>query len=102
LSERTAKANADSPSCNPTLELRKVTFPAGAPGKSQLKINNAVVAEGGNGTTTGPLRIGIGEGTVSETAGPGTSLADYGSRGECTPNREVGVCAPGTQGGGHA
>ena len=97
LSERTAKANADSPACNPTLELRKVTFPADDPGKFQLKINNAVVAEGGNGTTTGPLRIGIGEGTVSETAGPGTSLADYDSRVECTRNGKVDVSAQGTK-----
>ena len=85
------------PACNPTLELRKVTFPADDPGKFQLKINNAVVAEGGNGTTTGPLRIGIGEGTVSETAGPGTSLADYDSRVECTRNGKVDVSAQGTK-----
>ena len=95
--ESTATANADSPACNPTLELRKVTFPADDPGNFQLRINNAVVATGGNGTTTGPLRIGIGEGTVSETAGPGTSLADYDSRVECTRNGVVDVSAQGTK-----
>jgi hypothetical protein len=80
LTGRTASASEDSPACNPTVELRKVTIPANDTGVFQLRINGVVVATGGNGTTSGPLRSGIGEGTASETAGPGTNLADYDSR----------------------
>ena len=94
---RTATASDDSPACNPTVELRKVSVPADDPGVFQLRINGAVVATGGNGTTSGPLRTGIGEGTVTETAGPGTNLADYDSRVECTRNGTVEVSVPGTK-----
>jgi len=97
LSGRTATAGADSRACNPTVEVRKVTIPADDPGRFQLRINGAVVATGGNGTTTGPLRTGIGEGTVTETAAAGTALADYDSKVECTRNSTVVVSVPGTK-----
>lgn len=97
LSGNTATAGADSQACNPTVEVRKVSIPADDPGVFQLRINGAVVATGGNGTTSGPLRTGIGEGTVTETAAPGTRLADYDSRVECTRNGTVAVSVPGTK-----
>jgi Prealbumin-like fold domain len=52
-----------------------------------------VLASGGNGTIAGPYTVGVGEGTVSETAGPGTNLVDYESTVTCTRNgtREVSV-----------
>ena len=97
LLNHTATASEGSPACNPTVELRKVTIPADDPGVFQLRIDNAIVATGGNGTTSGPLRTGIGEGTVSETAAPGTSLADYDSTVECTRNGTVEISVPGTK-----
>jgi uncharacterized repeat protein (TIGR01451 family) len=97
LSGTTVTASADSPACNPTIEVRKVTVPAADPGVFRLRINDTVVATGGNGTTSGPLRTGIGEGSVSEIAGPGTSLADYDSKVECTRNGVAAVSAPGTK-----
>ena len=42
-------------------------------------------------------RSGIGEGTVSETAGAGTNLADYDSKVECTRNGTVAVSVAGTK-----
>ena len=85
LTGQQATASAESDSCNATtIEVRKVTVPANDPGKFNLLINNAVVATGGHGTTSGHLAIGAGEGTVRETAGPGTNLGDYTSRVECT------------------
>ena len=97
LSGETATAGQGSKACNPTIELRKVTVPADDPGVFQLRINNTVVATGGNGTTSGQLRTGIGEGSVSETAGPGTNLGDYDSRVECTRNGTVEVSVTGTK-----
>ena len=90
-------ASADSPACNPTVELRKVTIPANDPGVFQLRIEGAIVATGGNGTTSGPLRTGIGEGTVSETPAPGTDVANYDSKVECSRNGAVAVSVPGTK-----
>ena len=59
LSGKTATGlGQGSKACNPTIELRKVTVPADDPGVFQLRINNTVVATGGNGTTSGQLRIG--------------------------------------------
>jgi uncharacterized repeat protein (TIGR01451 family) len=90
-------ASESSPACNPTVELRKVTVPASDPGVFELRIEGAIVATGGNGTTSRPLRTGIGEGTVSETAAPGTSLADYDSKVECSRNGTVEVSVAGTK-----
>jgi uncharacterized repeat protein (TIGR01451 family) len=97
LTGRTATAAADSPRCTATIELRKAVLPAEDPGVFQLRLNNTVVATGGDGTTTGPITVGVGEGTVSETAGPNTNLADYASSVECTRNGDVAISVPGTK-----
>ena len=43
------------------------------------------------------LGTGIGEGSVSETAGAGTSLADYDSKVECTRTAPSRSRSPGTK-----
>ena len=73
--------------------------PGQRPGRFNLRINRASVITGPNGTTTGPLTVGVGEGTVSETAGPGTSLADYSSRVDCTRNGQPARLGPRHEGG---
>ena len=97
LGADTETASATSPRCTASLELRKVVSPASDPGVFDLKLNGTVVASGGNGTTTDPLIIGVGEGTVSESAGAGTRLADYDSSVECTRNGTVAVSVKGTK-----
>jgi hypothetical protein len=97
LGAKTAVANSSSKRCTATLELRKVTVPANDPGVFNLLVNNRVLATGGNGTTTGALTVGVGEGTVSESAAKGTSLGDYDSAVECTRNGKVEVSVKGTQ-----
>jgi uncharacterized repeat protein (TIGR01451 family) len=90
-------ADSGSPPCTATLELRKVTVPANDPGFFDLQINGQTWAVGGNGTTTGAVTVGVGEGTVSETAAPGTNLADYDSAVECSRNGTVEIAVPGTK-----
>jgi hypothetical protein len=97
LGNKTVTASSASNRCTASLELRKVTVPANDPGTFDLRINRASVVIGPNGTTTGPLTVGVGEGTVSETAGPGTSLADYSSRVDCTRNGQPAVSVVGTK-----
>ena len=97
LTGQKAEASADSQPCTATVELRKVVIPADDPGVFRLRLNNTVVATGGNGTTTGPITVGVGEATVSETAGSNTSLADYVSSVECARNGDVAVSVPGTK-----
>lgn len=97
LGAETATASATSPRCTASLELRKVVAPASDPGVFDLKLNGTIVASGGNGTTTGPLLVDVGEGTVSESAGPGTQLADYDSSVECTRNGSEAVSVEGTK-----
>jgi hypothetical protein len=97
LGNKTVTADGSSTHCTATLELRKVTVPADDPGLFNLQINGQLWAVGGNGTTTGPVAVGVGEGTVSESAGPGTDLADYDSTVTCTRNGTVEVSVPGTK-----
>lgn len=97
LNGKTEKADASSTRCTATLELRKVTVPADDPGLFNLLVNGQVYAVGRNGATTGPITVGVGEGTVSETAGPETDLADYDSKVECTRNGTLEVSVPGTK-----
>ena len=97
LGADTATASSSSDRCTASVELRKVVVPAADPGIFDLKLNGTVVATGGNGTTTGPLLVGVGEGTASETAGAGTRLADYDSSVECTRNGKVEVSENGTK-----
>ena len=96
----TAATGASSPHCTPTVELRKVTEPADDPGVFNLRVNERVLATGGNGTTTGPVTVGVGEGTVSETAAPGTNLADYDTQVECTRNGQTALSVTGTKADG--
>ncbi|HEX4525442.1 MAG TPA: hypothetical protein VH108_01720 [Gaiellaceae bacterium] len=97
LGGQTATASSSSTRCTAILELRKVTAPADDPGVFNLLLNRQVLATGGNGTTAGPYTVGVGEGTVSETAGPGTNLADYESTVTCTRNGVEEVSVPGTK-----
>ena len=97
LDGKTVRADGGSTRCTATLELRKVTVPADDPGLFNLLVNGRVYAIGRNGATTGPITVGAGEGTVSETAGPETTLADYNSRVECTRNGTLEVSVPGTK-----
>ena len=48
------------------------------------------------GAASAPVTVGTGEGTVSETAGTGTNLADYDSSVECTRNGRVESRSTGT------
>jgi Domain of unknown function DUF11 len=97
LGAATASAGSGATRCTATLELRKVTEPAGDPGVFNLLVNGRVLATGPNGTSTGPVTVGVGEGTASETAGPGTDLAAYESRVDCTRNGTLVVSVPGTK-----
>ena len=97
LAGQTVTASSASTRCTPILKLRKVTAPAGDPGVFNLLLNGQVLASGGNGTTAGPYTVGVGEGTVSETAGPGTNLADYESTVTCTRNGMPDVSVTGTK-----
>ena len=97
LSDETATASASSQRCTATVEVRKVVVPASDPGVFELRINGRRLATGGNGTTTGPVVVGVGEGTASETAAPGTNLADYESSVQCTRNGAPAVSAAGTK-----
>ena len=97
LAGQTVTASSASPRCTAILQLRKVTAPAGDPGVFNLLLNGQVLASGGNGTNAGPYTVGVGEGTVSETAGPGTNLADYESTVTCTRNGIPEVSVTGTK-----
>jgi Domain of unknown function DUF11/Prealbumin-like fold domain len=97
LGNKTVTASSASSRCTASLELRKVTVPANDPGVFNLLINGATVITGPNGTTTGALTVGVGEGTVRETAAPGTNLGDYRSRVDCTRNGQPAVSVAGTK-----
>src|SRR5262249_17875792 len=97
LDGKTATASSQSRHCTATVELRKVTVPADDPGIFNLLIQGKVLPTGPNGTTTGPVTVGVGEGEASETAGSGTNLADYDSKVECTRNGKVEVSVTGTK-----
>lgn len=97
LAGHTATASSTSPRCSAIIQLRKVLAPADDPGIFNLLLNGHVLGTGGNGTTAGPYTVGVGEGTVSETAGPGTNLSDYESTVTCTRNGTVEVSVPGTK-----
>ena len=100
LSGHELTASAGSPRCNATVEVQKVVVPASDPGVFRLQLNGHTLVTGGDGTTTGPITVGVGEATVSETAGPGTNLADYDSSVVCVRNGAVGVSVPGTKADG--
>ena len=62
VGNRTVQANSASTRCSATLVLNKVSVPANDPGFFNLQINGQTWAIGGNGTTTGPITVGVGEG----------------------------------------
>jgi uncharacterized repeat protein (TIGR01451 family) len=97
LARQTATASSTSTRCTAVIELRKVTAPANDPGVFNLLLNGQVLATGGNGTVAAPYTVGVGEGTVSETAGPGTNLADYESTVTCSRNGTVELSVSGTK-----
>ncbi len=73
-------------------------MPSDDPGVFNLLINEEVLETGGNGTTTGPVVVGVGEGTVSETAGsPDTNLANYETTIDCTRNGVPVLSVEGTK-----
>jgi hypothetical protein len=61
-----------------TIEVKKVLSPSSDPGRFNLLIDGTIEASNvGNGGTTGVETVVTGTYIVSETAGTGTSLADY-------------------------
>jgi hypothetical protein len=100
LGTKSVAASSTSPRCTSTIELRKVTVPADDPGVFHLQVNGATAVTGPNGTSSGPLIVGVGEGTVSETAAPGTNLADYSSKIDCTRNGSAALSVVGTHADG--
>lgn len=68
----------DPPSTGTIKVTKKVVAPAGDTGKFNLLIDNAVKAPNvGDGGTTGTQTVNVGTHSVGESAGTGTSLADY-------------------------
>jgi hypothetical protein len=100
LAGQAASASSTSDRCTATLELRKATVPASDPGLFNLLVNGTLLASGGNGTTTGPVSVGVGEGTVSERAAPGTNLTDYRSAVDCSRNGVPVLSVSGTKADG--
>ncbi len=98
LSGKTATASAGSKACNPTVELRKVTVPADDPGVFQLRINNAVVATGGNGTTSGQLADrASARAACARRPGPGRTSPTTTRRSSAHGTARVEVSVPGTK-----
>jgi uncharacterized repeat protein (TIGR01451 family) len=76
----------------PKLTVNKVCAPTNDTGKFNLRVDsNTVKADAACGTGTGAQEYAIGDHTVSETAGTGTSLADYTSvvGGDCGADGKV-------------
>lgn len=75
-----------------TIEVRKALSPTTDPGLFDLSIAgvefSAAVADVGDGGTTGARSVAPGTFTVAETAGTGTSLADYTSTLTCLADGE--------------
>ncbi|HEV2851638.1 MAG TPA: hypothetical protein VHC97_02425 [Thermoanaerobaculia bacterium] len=84
------------PTPPPRLTVRKVVSPASDPGRFNLQIDGVVRASGvGNGGSTGALEVSAGAHTVSDTAAPGTNLANYTRTigGDCASSGAVTVAA---------
>jgi hypothetical protein len=82
----------------PTLTVNKVCVPTSDTGKFNLRIDGSTAGTGGDascGGTTGAIVTSIGTHTASETAGTGTSLADYASviGGDCASDGTVSLAA---------
>jgi uncharacterized repeat protein (TIGR01451 family) len=82
----------------PTLTVNKVCAPANDAGKFNLQIDGSTAGTGANaacGGTTGAVLSSVGAHSVGETAGTGTSLADYISvtGGDCAANGSITLSA---------
>ena len=84
--------------CTATLEVRKVVRPPTTRASSSSRSTTPSSPPAATGRRPGPLVVGTGEGTVERDRRPGTSLADYDSRVECTRNGAVAVSVPGHEG----
>ena len=79
-----------------TLSVTKICDPVNDTGRFNLLIDGVVVlANAACGANTGPLTFAAGGHTVSETAGTGTSLADYRTvvGGDCAANGSIALTA---------
>jgi hypothetical protein len=74
-----------------------VVLPASDPGRFNLEIDGVTAGTGadvGNGGTTGPIVLATGSHSVGETAGTGTSLADYTSSISCSNGAAAANAGP--------
>ena len=70
-----------------TITVTKDLIPSTDSGRFNLQIDAATAGTGGNvgdGGTTGPIEVTVGNHDVAETAGTGTTLTDYNSSISCT------------------
>lgn len=68
----------------PRVKVTKLLSPANDPGKFDLLVNGATAKDdAGNNGTTGFVTVPLGNATVGEAAGTGTSLDNYGSQISC-------------------
>lgn len=80
----------------PRLTVNKVVSPAGDLGQFNLLIDGALKASNvGNGGSTGAQVLSVGPHAVTESAAPGTNLANYTSvlGGDCSANGSVTLVA---------
>ena len=80
----------------PKLKVDKVCLPPADPGLFNLRIDGTTYAANAPcGGTTGPIVVNVGPHTVSETAGTGTSLADYDTviSGACAADGTITLAA---------
>ena len=80
----------------PTLTVTKTLVPSKDSGTFALQVDGATKATGGDGTTTGTLRMSAGAHTVGELGAAGTDLARYESSigGDCATDGQI-TLAPG-------
>lgn len=77
--------NQPPPPPTGTIKVTKALAPAGDPGRFNLLVDGVAKATNvGDGGTTGVVTVATGSHTVGESAGTGTTLADYDSSLSCT------------------
>ena len=68
----------------PQVKVTKQLSPTTDPGKFDLQVNSETKKDdAGNGGTSGFVTVGVGQASVGELAGTGTSLADYDAQVTC-------------------
>ena len=68
----------------PQVKVTKQLSPTTDPGKFDLQVNGETKKDdAGNGGTTGFVTVGVGQASVAELAGTGTSLGDYDAQVAC-------------------